>query len=247
MTMLKNKLVAIATISTMFITALGTTEAVRGNIQEVKCDTDSSFISESCDQCFNWDKVKSGDNIAELTDKWINPSTSKLLMYEAEQKNPELKNLGWAKVKVKTNSIGGKMWTYTSELKSKFDKDLDGYVLNGGESVNWIKTVMGASYKIEKNEVASGQNVAMLIYPISTHTIREDTQEITIDTKTHKECVLYKSAWVQKEVVTDKTGKKVTPVKTSIKNATTQQTGPEMYILILMALLMGTFLLRRKA
>jgi hypothetical protein len=78
----------------------------------------------------------------------------------------------------------------------------------------------------------------MLVYPISTHTIREDTGEITIDTKTHKECVLYKSAGAPKakQAPVKTVGTKA--VKTSIKNATKTQTGPEAYILILAALLM---------
>gem|GEM_PF-6358683 len=113
------------------------------------------------------------------------------------------------------------------------DKELDGYVLQPGKSVNWIGTVRGASYSIEKNTVPAGQNVAMLVYPISTHAILEDTEEIVINATTHKECVIYKSAKTEKKEVA-----KTTPIKTNIKHATEQKTGPEMYILILLALLM---------
>jgi hypothetical protein len=60
----------------------------------------------------------------------------------------------------------------------------------------------------------------MLVYPISSHAILEDTEEITINAKTHKECVLFKSA----EEVKTKTTTKIKPIKTSIKNATKQET-----------------------
>jgi hypothetical protein len=50
--MLKNKIVALATLSTVFFTALASTDAAKGNYKEVKCETDSVFINESCDQCF---------------------------------------------------------------------------------------------------------------------------------------------------------------------------------------------------
>jgi hypothetical protein len=56
--MLKNKIVALATVSTVFFTALAGTDAIKGNVTEVKCDKDSSFMSESCDQCFMGDSVK---------------------------------------------------------------------------------------------------------------------------------------------------------------------------------------------
>jgi hypothetical protein len=71
----------------------------------------------------------------------MNDSTSKLLMYETEQKEPKIINLNKDKVKISTNSINGKFWNYTNELKALHDTELDGYVLNPGKSVNWISNV----------------------------------------------------------------------------------------------------------
>ena len=240
--MLRKILVATATVSTIFVSTLGVTNAAQWT-KGVECNSDPVFAANSCNQCFVETKaVKQGDNIASLKDAWMNNTSTKLLMLKNEQQDPQFKNLAWNKFEFTKKTINGKFWETPSSLKNIYDEDLEGYLLEPGKSVDWIKTALWAAYKVTKNDVAKGQNVWLLVYAISAHAINGDN--INEDANIHKECVLYKSAW---PAAKPKVNNVAVKVKDNVAHATKQTTGPEMYILVLLAILMGVFLIRRKA
>ncbi len=241
--MLRKILVATATVSTLLITTLGTSYAAQWT-SGVKCSSNPVFAANSCNQCFVETKaVKQGDNIATLKDSWVNNTNTKLLMLKSEQVNPVFKSLAWDKFQIAKKTINWKFWETPDAMKALYDSDLEGYLLEPGKSVDWIKTVLGASYKVEKNDVAKGQNAGLLIYTVLAHAINNDS--IDENAIPHKECVLYKSAGA---AVKPKQNNVTTKVKNNVAHATKQTTGPEMYILVLLAILMGTaFVIRKKA
>ena len=240
--MLRKMLVATATISTI-IGTLGASYAAQWTTG-VDCSSDPVFAANSCNQCFVETKaVKQGDNIALLKDAWVNNTNSKLLMLKNEQTDPVFKSLAWDKFQVSKKTMGGKFWETPSALKAIYDNDLEGYLLEPGKSVDWIKLVRWASYKVEKNDVAKGQNAGLLVYTISAHAINGDN--IDENATRHRECVLYKSASVAPQ---PKQNNVTVKVKNNISHATKQTTGPEMYILVLLAILMWVaFVARKKA
>jgi hypothetical protein len=240
--MLRKILVATATISTIVISTLGTTYAAQWT-KGVDCGSDPVFAANSCNQCFVETKaVKQGDNIASLKDAWMNNTSTKLLMLKNEQQDPQFKSLAWNKFEITKKTINGKFWETPSSLKKIYDEDLEGYLLEPGKNVDWIQTTLWAAYKVTKNDVAKWENAWLLIYTISTHAINGD--DINEDATTHRECVLYKSAG---PAAKPKTNDVAVKVKDNVSHATKQTTGPEMYILILLAILMGAFLIKRKA
>ncbi len=237
--MLRKILVAAATttaiISTLWITNAWT--------QGVKCSSDPVFAENSCNQCFVETKlVKQGDAIANLKDAWVNNTSNKLLMLKNEQKLPEMKDLSGGKTIIEKKTINGKFWITPNSLKNIYDNELEGYLLEPGKSVDWTALTLWAAYKVEKNTAPKNSKVALLKYVIKAHSI--NGENIDTDWTEHAECVLYKSAgWV----VAPKTNKPNIVTKTSIKHATKQKTGPEMYILVLLAILMGAFFIRKRA
>jgi len=186
---------------------------------EVECSTDAVFSANSCNQCFTgWEK-KEGANIGLLSDIWMNVTDVSKLLFKEEQLDPEMINLNTDNVSWTQSPDKDNFWTYTDEFNALYNDEYEGYVLPSGESVTWIKSALSSVFTLEKNTVNQGENIGLLVFPISTHNILEDG-EITMDNEEHKECVLFKSAWAAEEK------EEVVPKKLP-------QTGPAEYILLL--------------
>jgi hypothetical protein len=144
---------------------------------------------------------------------------------------PVMKNLSPTLVNWKENPTREKFWKYTDEFNKLYSDEEEGYILAKGKKVTWLESSKGFAYSLTKNKAESGKNIGLLVYPISTHSIVANG-EINPDADIHKECVLFKSSTEVLTVVPSKEKPK-TPVKDLPK------TGPEHYLLLLLAMILG--------
>lgn len=209
------------------------------------CSSDTIFSENSCNQCFDgWEKTV-WDNIGMMEDLWKNDSETDRLIYKEEQEMPKMVNPVSDKVTWSQNpSSDSEFWAFTEELEDIYSSGADAYVLKPGASVTWLKSNLGAAYKLDSNKADKGTNIGLLVYPIMTHAVLEDGTP-SPETTTHKECVLFKSADANK-VETPAPAPvevKAPPVKALPK------TGPAENMLVILALLLTAWLLyyRRKS
>lgn len=127
-------------------------------------------------------------------------------------------------------------WEYTPELEKLKSEDDLWYVLAPSKKVTWLKSRIDASYTLTKNNVKPGGEIGLLIYPIKTHTMVNGAP--SVDSKDHKECVLYKSAEASKVVAK-------TPVaKKEVKKL--PKTGPAETILVLFSFILASIIFFRR-
>ena len=220
-------------ISVCVLVAMNTT--TYGAYDVVTCDSDAVFTTNSCSQCFSGWVVVEGDNKWLLSDVWNNTWKVPQVLFKEEQDMPEMLSLGWARWKEIKASDSVDFWQYTSSLDAIYDEDHIGYTLKNGESVKWLESTLGSAYNLESNSAAEGTNVGMITYDIATHEVASDGN-LALTAATHRECVLFKSGTPNTPPVI--------PVTPELP-----QTGPEHWILAMVALLLGFGFLkfRRKA
>ena len=225
------KLINIFTVFSVLAVSTLSASAYTG----VKCDTNSVFTSNSCDQCFTDKNRGEGSHLGELKDEWINNSTSDKILYKAEQDMPKMINLSPSLVKWEQNPSSKDFWEYTKDLNEIYDNEDGWYVLSKGKKVTWIQSKKGFTYTLSKNKVAEWKNIGLLTYLITTHNF-SDNWDINPNWDEHKECILFKSGKkVEKATVVP--AKKITPKTTDKK---LPKTGPEHYILLmLLAMIIG--------
>lgn len=159
---------------------------------EIQCTTDPVFAANSCNQCFSGLNQSEWDTVGFLSDDWINNSPTDMILYKEIQEDPRFVNLSpdlsqWTQV---PSSQG--FWEYTSEFDNVYSEAEDGYVLEAGKKVTWIKSKLGYGYQLESNTAALDQNIGLLIFPITTHALLPDGT-ISEDSDVHNECVLFTS------------------------------------------------------
>ena len=72
---------------------------------------------------------------------------------------PELYTLDSTRAEWSQVPSANDFWEYTSDLEALYSSDFDGYVLDPGQSVTWIKSKLDSAYKLDRNEVATGGNI----------------------------------------------------------------------------------------
>ena len=229
-------------VTALWILAVSTLSA--SAYDTVKCDSDPIFAANSCNQCFLWKAQAEWANLGFLKDEWTNSSTVDKILYKEEQEMPVMKNLSPTLVNWKEEPTKENFWKYTDDFNKLYNEEEEGYILAKGKKVGWLESSKGFAYSLTKNKAEAGKNIGLLVYPISTHSIVANG-EINPDADIHKECVLFKSSTkVVKEVVP--AAKKETP-KTPAKKL--PKTGPEIYLLLLLAMILGFGILkiRKKA
>ena len=192
---------------------------------EVSCDSNPVYGSQSCDQCFTGGAVAQGDNKGLLTDVWENYTSSDHVLFKEEQEMPTIVSLGgasWAEVKA-SDSVD--FWMYSQDLDALYDEDALGSVLPAGSEVTWLESTVGSAYQLESNPAAEGENVGMILYDIVTHEVDADGIPAT-NADEHRECVLFTSGAAG-----------VTPVVPETPRL--PETGAEHFILALVALMLG--------
>ena len=203
--------------------------------KEIDCSTNASFTSNSCNQCFEWWSKKVWDNIWMLSDQWVNPSDSDQVFLKEENSDfPTMINLSDWKVEWKPTLPAKEFWEYTPEFE-KLKSEADAwYVLPAGQKVTWLKSKVDAAFTLTKNTAKEWTSIGLMVYPIKVHNIVNWAP--SIDSKDHRECVLYKSSESTKtEVVVKKTTPKKLP-----------KTWPETYVLILLTMFLSLWILKSR-
>lgn len=211
------------------------------NYSEVACDKDY-FTSNTCNQCFEWGKKMAWEKIAGLTDSWTNPNTTEQIIYNDEQKFPEIVNLWWAGTIWVNNPLDAtKFWKYSDEIvwTDSATAWKQEFLLEWGKTVNYLEADLWASYALQKTDKKEWEPVWLLKFFVNYHDTDATAKESAI--KTHTECVVY-YAWTP--VIAP-----VTPAPVTPKEATKVKTWPESVVLVLIAALLwlGFVKLRKKA
>lgn len=195
---------------------------------EIDCSTDPVFSQYSCNQCFDWWEKSQGEYIWFLSDIWQNSSANKKVMYKEIQKMPEIYSLDNSKVTWAQVPSSSGFWEYTSELEDFYSSEFEWYVLPPSDKVTWLKSKDDHAYVLDKNGVAQGWNIWLLVYTLNSTNIL-DNGEVSGDFSDHNECVLYKS------------GNKTTPTPPK----TLPQTGPaEFFLLLILAMVLWFWVLK---
>jgi hypothetical protein len=105
-----------------------------------------------------------------------------------------------------------------------YSSDVEWYILPAWQSVVWLKSKLDSAFSLDRNEVAKGGNIGLLVYSITSGNILE-SWEVWLDFSEHNECVLYKSGDV---------------AKTTTPPPTLPQTWPaEYFLLLILAMVLG--------
>lgn len=211
------------------VLSLGVVSITNWAYESVDCSINQTFWQYSCNECFNWWVVKEWDVLSFLDDIWYNKWQNKKIIYKEEQKMPVLTPLNWASFSKRPDN--DTFWEYTSEFEALKNAEFDWYVLPIWQNVSWLKSSMGAWYKVDK--IWSESSAAwILVFDIADHDILS-TWEIDMSEKVHKECVLYKAwAWKASTPIIEETPPKKEP-EPKKEEMTKVKTWPEMYFLII--------------
>lgn len=160
--------------------------------ETVSCDSDAIFAGNSCTQCFDGKTQSEWDTVGFLSDEWVNTTSTDMILYKEIQEEPRFVNLNpdnteWSQV---PSSEG--FWEYTSEFDNIYSEAEDGYVLEAGKKITWIKSKLGYGYQLGKNTAITDVNIGLLIFPLTSHALLSDGS-ISPDDTVHNECVLFKS------------------------------------------------------
>ena len=228
-------------VSALFLSFLAFIPLVSAvTISEVSCTTDAVYWQNTCDQCFLREPAAvNGDVIWFLSDLWENKWDVDQILFKEEQQMPRmfpLNGASWKELKV-SDSLD--FWVYPSDLETVYSSDDEGYILKPGKSIKWIETTLGSWYELSNNTSAQGTNIGLLVYEVWVHYMPGGIAQI--DTTKHRECVLVKSG---------APGTTPPPVTPPVTPPELPQTGPEHVLLVLIALLLGSwifFMTRKKA
>ncbi|MCP4523362.1 MAG: hypothetical protein GY828_04020 [Candidatus Gracilibacteria bacterium] len=177
-------------LTTILLTVLIVTPVY--GYESLECSSDPVFSKNSCNQCFKGNKQSEGETLGFLFDDWINDTSNNMLLYKEIQEEPRFVNLYPEKAEWSQVPSSQNFWEYTSEFENIYSDSEEGYVLEPGKKVTWIKSKLGYGYNLVKNKVPLDQNLALLIFPITAHVILDDGS-VSDENGEHNECVLYTS------------------------------------------------------
>ena len=123
-----------------------------------------------------------------------------MIVYKEIQEEPRLINLDSQNVEWGQVPSSEGFWEYTSEFDNLYSEAEDGYVLEAGKKITWIKSKLGYGYQLTKNEAIAGENIGLLVFPLTANALLEDGS-ISDESDAHNECVLYTSGNAQEETV----------------------------------------------
>ena len=219
-----------------------------GNYQEVACNKDY-FKLNQCVQCFEGGQIAVGTKLTDLYDLWSNTMTGNILIYESQQAQPSLVNLGGDNTLFTQSPLDAKaFWKYgpdilwTQSVEKQGDREFE---LVPGKTVRLFEADMGASISLDKTDVANGTPVALLKFPVTYMPVLGDGTEGARATNT--ECVVYAAGAA---AITPPAPVVETPAPApKPKQLIKPHTGPEEDILVIMTLIVTSvifYLFRRR-
>lgn len=186
---MKSTLLSVLTLSVLLVNVSWSYAAY----DVVSCGSSSVFSENSCDQCFSGWSVEVWENKGLLTDDWENATNTDQIMFKEEQEMPQILPLNgatWTEIKA-SDSVD--FWQYTKELEDQYDEDNLGYTLPSGERITWIESTLWSAYQLSSNTAATWENIGMIVYDLAVHDL-DNSGNVDLDTKDHRECVLFTSA-----------------------------------------------------
>lgn len=202
-----------------------------GESKSVSCSSNPAFGTNSCDQCFDGGSVTVGKKLTGLFDNWSNDTSSLMIAYKDEQKNPNMVSFGTTKW-ITTPVDETKMWKNSSDIiwsPTQSGSSKSQYILGTGQKVKFLEADIWAWYTLEKTDRKNGELVGMMRYPIVAHTVDAAGNESAA--KTHYECVAYNLSAPAVTPATT-TPAKPTPITPAI---TKTETGPTETIILILA------------
>lgn len=197
---------------------------------EIPCDNIEYFTQNSCNQCFDWGKKSVWEKISTLNDTWTNLNSTEQVIYKEEQILPEFVNLGWNNTKwIIMPQETSQFWKFANEIiwvASEVDQaGKQEFILDWNKTINFVESDLWASYSLESTDKKEWEPVGLLKIFAAYHDM--DSSWVESVKKSNTECVAYYNATpAPVQVVTP-------PEVVKVK------TWPEMYFLILLALLLG--------
>ncbi len=198
--------------------------AASGDYKEVACGTQTFFGSNTCNQCFDGGTLTPGQKLTGLYDSWTNKNATEQVIYQDEQMNPTLINLGGNGTSFVSNPLDeAKFWKFGSEIIFTPESSGSGSVkrnvfsLKPGKTVRVMDSEFGAYYQLEKTDAKKGAFVALVKFPVNYHDVSDQTGKAGLVQK-HLECVAFSAdvpaASVSTPVKIVPTPAQVTTVKT---------------------------------
>jgi predicted 3-demethylubiquinone-9 3-methyltransferase (glyoxalase superfamily) len=94
-----------------------------------------------------------------------------MILYKEIQEEPIMINLNpdtiqWNHI---PSSVG--FWQNTPEFDNLYSEAEDGYILEAGNEVIWIKSKLGYGYQLTKNSEQVNTNIGLLKFNIKSHAI----------------------------------------------------------------------------
>lgn len=206
--------------------AVTATSTSLGEYKEVACSSNTIFSQNSCNQCFEGGSVKVGDKKTDLFDNWTNTTQSLLVAVKDEQKIPNMVSFGATWTPSNTNEA--LMWkSHENVIWTPGENNKEEFILSPGQKVGFIKSDLGAGYKLESTTKNHGDVVGLLRFPVVYHVTDMATGNRGA-AETHYECVSY---------TLDKPATPVTPEKPKPKpeTPTKVETGPAETLLLIVA------------
>ncbi len=239
---MKKLLLSAIVVNGIFLSSIQWVEAA---YPKVDCAIDATFNQYSCNECFDGSEIKNGATISFLDDVWVNNSDNRKIFYKEEQSLPRMNALNGASFEQNPAS-DEEFWEYTSELETMYSPDYDGYVLQPGQEVSWIKSTLGSAYRANTAGNVRGVNVGLLVFDLMSHNILPNN-EMAMNDRPHKECVLFKAAQAEEIPVEPTPIPEPTPTPPAPEEMTQVQTGPELYfVALILSLLIGMVWVNRK-
>jgi hypothetical protein len=160
----------------------------------LSCASEQIFIDNACSICSTVNKMSQWDTFGFISDDWVNDSTSDMILYKEIQEEPIMINLNpdtiqWNHI---PSSVG--FWQNTPEFDNLYSEAEDGYILEAGNEVIWIKSKLGYGYQLTKNSEQVNTNIGLLKFNIKSHAI-DSFWNINQEQKDENHCMLIKSEW----------------------------------------------------
>lgn len=212
-----------------------------GEYASVACSSNNAFAANSCTQCFDGGKVKTGERLTGLFDTWTNSNSTPQVMYKDEQIMPTMVNLGWGGTEwTSTPSDNTKVWKTTSEIVWSTPSGSGGkaqFFIMPTDKIKFIEADIGAGYNLVKTDKKNDEPIGLIKFPLVYRNIDNVGNESA--TQTHYECVIYKASTTVTTVTPPPSNPPPSnpppsnpPKKPNPPDVTKPQTGPETLLLI---------------
>jgi hypothetical protein len=96
-----------------------------------------------------------------------------MILYKEVQNDPSMINLSPESVQWSQLPSSQGFWENTLEFDNLYSQSEDGYILESGKEITWIKSKTGYAYQLTDNSTLVNTNIGLLKFNIKTHEIDE--------------------------------------------------------------------------